>query len=776
MDKIIIKDAYENNLKHIDLEIAINSFTCVIGCSGCGKSSLVYDTIYAESQRSFLEGMAGNIYNQKLMNKPKVGKIENLRPAINVSQNFYNMNPRSTLGTLTEISYYLRALFALVCSRKDIIINENIFSYNNPKCYCPNCLGLGVESVVSEKLLIPEEDKSLIEGGIVFFKGPPEGQQQKYLQALCEHYGIDVNKKVSQLTRRERDILLYSKEKIRYKIAYKEGKRRRQHYVDLQGVVSIINDKMSQYGEYKTKMPYSKYMEKIKCHVCGGMRLKECSLAYQIAGLNYADVENMELFRLYAWLKSLGNDNVEHSKRVDAFQIINTIIDRLEVLLSLNVGHLCLNRSVTTLSGGEIQRIRIAKQLNCSLKDIIYILDEPCKGLHFRDVKNIIWATRQLVNDGNTVIAIEHNRKYIDSSDYVIELGPVGGPAGGYILSYGSKRGGAANKFCFKKACISKKFLELNDIVFRNVIHQNVTIPVGAVTCITGVSGSGKTTLMEVIYSCISSKTNMYCAKVDGVTLFKRVTWLNQSPIGKTSRSTVASYLEIFDEMRDIFSKTTDARQLKMSASFFSMNVKGGRCECCQGTGYQKIELNYLPSSYIICQECNGKRFNEDVLSVKYKGHNIQEILDAPICDIIDLFSENRKIYSILFSMVELGLSYIKLGQMSMNLSGGEAQRVKLAKALGRESRGNNLYLLDEPTSGLNDKDIEKFERVLEALHKRDETIIMIEHNMDFIARNADYVIDLGLKSGMEGGKIISEGVPESVFENKKTSLYGYTV
>lgn len=771
MEKIIIKDAYENNLKHIDLEIPLNAFTCVTGCSGCGKSSLVFDTIYAESQRGFLEGMTGNIYGQKLMNKPKVGTIENLRPALNISQNYYNVNPRSTIGTTTEISYYLRSLFAILNSSNNGIISESIFSSNNPKSFCPHCSGLGIETVVSKSLLIPDEDKTLKDGAIIFFKGSSESKEQKYLAALCEQYGIDINKKISELTEKELYILLYSDDKIKYKLSYKEGKRRKQHYVSLQGAVSAIMERVTQTDSTLSTTVYTKYMEDVPCHVCGGAKLRKDILDYKINGLNYYEVESMELSALNTWLTNFNYDNVPKNKQELVSQLISSILCKISSLIQLNVGYLCPSRTIPSLSGGERQRIRIATQLTCPLKGLIYILDEPCKGLHYRDIRSLIQSTRELIDNDNTVIAIEHNKQYIASAGNVIQLGPIGGPKGGYIINVQKKKSDYEYKLLFKTVEEAKKFITIRDINFRNIKHQDVRIPIGAITCITGVSGSGKTTLTSVVSSCFERKNCAYCKSFKTDNSIKRVLKANQAPIGKTPRSTIVSYLEIYDEIRTLFSQTELAKKLKISASSFSMNVKGGRCECCQGTGLQKIELNYLPSSYITCPECNGKRFIDKILAVTYNGKNIQEVLETPISDIIEIFKDTSKIYSVLTSMIELGLGYLKLGQMSMNLSGGEAQRIKLAKALGVPSKGHNLFILDEPTSGLNELDIERFENVLLSLQKNKDTIMIVEHNIEFIAKMADYIIDFGTVGGNAGGRIVAQGQPQYVFGCNESSL-----
>ncbi|MBD5556803.1 MAG: ATP-binding cassette domain-containing protein [Roseburia sp.] len=776
MEKINIKDAYENNLKHIDLELPLNAFTCVTGCSGCGKSSLVFDTIYAESQRGFLEGMTGNIYGQKLMNKPKVGTIENLRPSLNISQNYYNVNPRSTIGTATEISYYLRSLFSMLNSDKNNDIPENIFSSNNPKAFCENCFGLGVETVVSESLLMPDKEKSLKDGAILFFKGAPESKEQKYLQALCDYYGIDINKKITELGKKELYQLLYSNEKIKYKLSYKEGKRRKQHYVFLQGAVSAIMEKVTQLDNSLSTNIYTKYMEDVPCHVCGGAKLKKEILEYKINGLNYYEVESMELTSLNTWLQEFDYDNVLQQKKELVSQLIKSMFCKISSMIQLNLGYLCLNRTIPSLSGGERQRVRIATQLTCPLKGLIYILDEPCKGLHYRDITNIIKATRDLINKGNTVIAIEHNKQYISSADNIVELGPVGGPKGGYIISSKNKPSNYRYNLSFNADRTLEQYFEITNINFRNIKNQSVRFPIGGITCITGVSGSGKSTLALVISKCFERKSNIYSESFSGVGSIKRVIKVNQAPIGKTPRSTIVSYLEIYDEIRTMFSKTDAAKKMKVNASSFSMNVKGGRCECCQGTGFQKIELNYLPSSYITCPECEGKRFNETILSVKYNGKTIQEVLDTPISDIIEIFTESKKVISVLTNMIKLGLGYLKLGQMSMNLSGGEAQRIKLAKALGVSSGGHNLYILDEPTSGLNDLDVRKFENILISLKENQETVIIVEHNIEFISKISDYIIDFGMVGGEEGGKIAAQGMPEQVFHNKQSSLWNLDI
>lgn len=773
MGKILIRDAYEHNLKHIDLEIPLEAFTCVTGCSGCGKSSLVFDTIYAESQRGFLEGMTGNLGGQRLMSRPKVGSIENLHPALNVSQNYYNVNPRSTVGTVSEIAYYLRSLFALMNSKQSRELTESTFSSNNPKSFCPNCAGLGTVSDVSVSLLIPDREKTLRDGGILFFKGAPNGKEQRFLEALCDHYGIDIDRKVSELDGRQLNLLLYADDQVKYMLSYKEGKRRKRHYVHLRGVIPAIRDHFANRGSSNQLSAYTRFMEERPCPVCGGAKLNQGVLAYKVGDLNYGEAENMELIALSSWLREIESRYDALPKGDVVSQLVEEMTRRLGALVKLNVGYLRLGRTIPSLSDGEKQRVRIATQLTCSLRGLLYILDEPCKGLHYRDIDRIIQATRDLVERGNTVIAIEHNKRYISSADETVELGPVGGPDGGHLIEGAGRTDVSEKPLVFKPGQEMEQFFEIGNIHLRNIKGQTARFPVGGITCITGVSGSGKSTLAEVVANCFGGRSEGYCDSFGGGDSIKRTIRVNQAPVGKTPRSTIVSYLGIFDEIRSLLAKTGVARKMKIGASLFSMNVKGGRCECCQGTGMQKIELNYLPSTYIPCPECGGKRFNEKVLTVTYQGMTILDVLETPIFELTDVFKGDAKVHSVLSSMMELGLGYVRLGQMSMSLSGGEAQRIKLARALGTPSHGRNLYILDEPTSGLNDADIEKFTKVLMSLQEKGDTIVIVEHNIEFVATVADHVIDFGLVSGDAGGKIVSQGAPASVFSDESSSLYG---
>lgn len=771
-ESIIIYHANENNLKNIDVEIPLTAFSCITGPSGCGKSSLVYDTIYAESQRNFLESMSGNMYGQKLMDKPRVGEIKNLRPALNVSQHYYNVNPRSTIGTVTDVSYYLRTLYALFDREiNNVNVEANYFSFNNPSSCCDHCKGLGEEYVISEELLMPDQSKTLENGGIVYYKGSKTSQNYRYLEAICEYYKIDMSKKISDLSSKEKEVLLYRKEPIGFSIKFKTPKgRTKQKTISQKGAINELKDLLEDIDTPSTFASISKYLTKAKCTCCGGDKLKKEVLNVHIAGKNIAEVEQLSFDDLVSWISEVecGIQKLHSKEQIE--QLIFDIKRRVENLISLKLEYLTLGRSIPSLSGGEIQRVRLANQLSCSLSGIIYILDEPCKGLHYRDVNSIIKVTKSLIEKGNTVIAIEHNKQYITEADKIIELGPVGGPKGGYLIENGKTKNDYVYDIAFKKSQDADELICVYGIDYHNLKNVDIKIPYGRITCISGVSGSGKSTLAKVVADSCEKQRPLNCKRISNVSKIKKVLYVNQQPIGKTPRSTIISYLGINDSVRQLFANTEKAKKMGLTASDFSMNVSGGRCENCQGTGKKKIELTYLPDSYIKCPECQGKRFHDNVLDIKYKGCNINDVLDKPIGEIKELFDDVESIRSILQCMIDIGLDYVSLGQMSMNLSGGEAQRIKLAKCLGAKTKGNNLYILDEPTAGLNSKDIELLEKILLKLNQENETILIIEHNIEFISHVADYLVDLGMSAGNKGGETIIQGKPIEVVRDEASS------
>ena len=773
---IVVHNASENNLKNLTVEFPINKFTCVTGPSGCGKSSLVYDTIYAESQRSFFESMSGNLFGQKLMDKPDVDSIENLHPALNVSQSYYNVNPRSTVGTITDISYYLRTLFAFIYNQTNTQhVDMNFFSPNNPMSCCPACHGLGEEYIVDQNALIPDPSKSLSAGGITYYKGSKASREYKLLNSLCAHFGIDIEKKVGDLTPEELQQLLYRNDTLEIPLRFKSPNGKyRQKTIKSKGAFVELQERLHDISTPSTFSSISKYLKKVPCSCCSGLKLKKNILKIRISTYNIAELEQFSLVKLQAWLNSVRKEYKFSTYSSQIFHLLNEIQIRVDNLIDLNLEYINIGRSIPTLSGGELQRVRIANQLNCSLSGLIYILDEPCKGLHYRNVFSVVDATKRLIRKGNTVLAIEHNRQYISAADKVIELGPVGGPSGGYLVKEYQGQTFFHSNVSFKSLKPCDEYMEFRGITYHNLCNIDISLPIGKITCITGVSGSGKSSLAEVIEETCLNRPSAHCISSINISKIKRVMRVNQQPIGKTPRSTIVSYLGIYDVIRELFAKTDTAKALNLTASDFSMNTAGGRCEYCQGTGKQKIELSYLPETYITCPECMGQRFNKSVLSVKYRGYNINDVLTTPIFELISIFSDNELISNSLQCVIDIGLGYLSLGQMSMNLSGGEAQRIKLAKYLSVKAKGHGLYILDEPTSGLNDVDIQKIENILCELSQHGESILIIEHNLEFIAKVADYMIDLGCAAGDNGGKIVIEGMPTTVIKNKKSSWFSF--
>lgn len=769
---IIVHNATENNLKNLTVGFPLGQFTCVTGPSGCGKSSLVFDTLYAESQRNFLVSMSGNMFGQKLMDKPKVDHIENLRPALNISQKYYNANPRSTVGTITDISYYLRTLFAFIINQQSgSRWDMNHFSANNPASCCPRCKGLGEEYVISEQAIIPDKTKTLANGGILYYKGTKASREYKLLQAICKYYGIDINKKVSELTDKEREMLLYRKEKETFSIRFKTPKGKIKTWsITEQGVVPELETKLKGISKASTLDSIEKYLTKQPCSECQGRKLNKDLLDDRIVGYSIGDVELLPAEELKEWCRDVRTEYADSTY----FDQINSLLSEIELrtqhLIDLKLEYISVGRSVPTLSGGELQRVRLATQLDCSLAGLIYILDEPCKGLHYKNVSSIVQTTQDLVKKGNTVIAIEHNDQYIASAQHIIEMGPEGGPLGGHVTSEHSGGRDFEYHLDFKIPRKAKKSVKMKGISYRNLKAIDVQIPIGCVTCISGVSGSGKSSLTDIIEEVCNRGESEFCASVSGNTYIKKVMRVNQQPIGKTARSTVISYLDIYKPIREVFAKTDAAKKLGLQSSDFSMNMSGGRCECCQGTGKQKIELSYLPESYIICPECGGRRFHEDILSVTYKGYTINDILDMNIHSLLSVFKDLESVYSVLCCMEEIGMGYVSLGQMSMTLSGGEAQRIKLAKYLRLTSKGGSLYILDEPTAGLSKKDIGRLASVVNKLSDNGETIIIIEHNIEFISHIADHLIDLGSIAGNAGGNTVIEGDPQTVMSIEGSS------
>lgn len=771
MENLSIINAKTNNLKGITLDIPLNQFSCITGVSGCGKSSLAYDTIYAESYRNLLECLISNVYGQKILDKPLVDSILNLKPSIVVSQNNYNTNPRSTIGTLSDLSTYIRSIFKLIINLENSIeLPNNYFSFNNPESYCKKCKGTGISPSISLSSIIPNEDLSLNDGAISYYKGSSSSREQKTLSAICEKHNIDMNIPFKSLSSKDKDFLLYNPKADNLNIRYKSLNKYKSKKISVKGVFVTLSDMISDIDTPSVFTKISKYLIYDTCNDCNGLKLNNQVLSYKICNSNISEVENLPLTNLSEWISDLLTFYKTHNFYDDLVKLTDAILSQVSVMINLKLSHLSVSRSIPSLSSGELQRIRLANQLNCDLNGLIYILDEPCKGLHPLDIQNIIDATFNLVKKGNTVIAIEHNKKYINNCNNIIELGPVGGSNGGYLLDTDLSQ--YDYNFTFKDTQNFDDFIEIKDINFRNIKNQNIKFPIGKITCITGVSGSGKSSLVSVILKNVLNSTPLFCKEYFSPVVFKKVEYVNQQPIGKTPRSTVISFLDIYDDIRNILSQTPKALELNLSSSDFSMNTAGGRCESCQGYGKIKVDINHLPDSYITCSTCNGKRFNNDILSVNLDNKNIYEILNMSILQACDFFKDYESIHRKLLPSLELGVEYIKLGQMSMTLSGGEAQRMKLAKCLTQKKSGKKIFFFDEPTSGLHTKDIDKFSNIIQKLSNLGETVVIIEHNFEFISCISDYIIDMGKSFGSNGGTISTHGVTKDVIENPNSSLY----
>lgn len=771
MKEITIKNATENNLKGIDASIPYYKLTVVSGNSGSGKSSLVYDTIYAESQRLMSESLIENTFGMRLMDKPNVEKIENLCPAISISQNSYNFNPNSTVGSYTDIAENIRRLFAVVAratNKKNYVPRD--FSAQQSEYRCPICGGTGKRLYLCDDKIIPDERVRLSDGGITYFTGAKNSYEMRLLEMVCERHNINLDATVNELSSKEKDILMKG-DGEKYSVKFERGtKKNCQHTIIFNGVKGILGEQYKKINSPMIQKQLAKYLDYRECDACGGKQFLKNILDIRILKNNINEVFDMELSELLSWCDKVDKFYKTKDESSIISEILNLIKTDLCTIEALDIGYLTLSRSIPTLSGGEHQRLRLARQVSGALVEILYILDEPCKGLHRVDVWKIEKVIKDLIKKGNTVIAIEHNKHFISQADNVITIGPGSGPQGGKIVPN--------EKITVGRTALKKdirhcdNYISFSGINKNNIKNESCKIPLRAITCITGVSGSGKSTLAyNVIYESLIHGRNICCDKINVPSTFGKVFYVSQTPIGKNARSSVISYLKIYDEIRNIFSKIKVNNKMYKS-SFFSTNVVGGRCEKCLGSGKIQIDSKFFSNSYIKCDECDGTGFLSNILCVKYKGKNIHDVLQMSIADALDFFKSNDKICTMLQCIKQMGLEYIKLGQLSKNLSGGEAQRIKLAKALGENSGKDNIYILDEPTSGLSEYDTNKISSVIQNIVNEGGTVLIIDHNTSFISQNADYIIDFGFSGGKNGGVILDQGYLNEVYSRKKASIW----
>ncbi|MBR2798060.1 MAG: excinuclease ABC subunit UvrA [Clostridia bacterium] len=921
INEIIIKGAREHNLKNVNLVIPRNKLIVMTGLSGSGKSSLAFDTIYAEGQRRYVESLSS--YARQFlgqMEKPDVDYIEGLSPAISIDQKTTSRNPRSTVGTVTEIHDYLRLMYArigvphcpkcgkpiqqqtvdqivdqilalpertklmilapvvrgrkgefvklledmtkqgyvraridgelcelsdppkLVKNKKhtveividrlvvrpdiqqrltdsletamklaeglvvasvidgeDTLFSQNyacpdcgisigelaprMFSFNNPYGACPTCSGLGMLMKIDPAIVIPDRSLSLNQGAIQvsgWNSGEFDSMAHTYLTALSEQYGFSLDTPVKDLPESALSILLYGTNGEKVKIHYTRGDGGGTFSAPFEGIVANLERRYRETNSDAMKSLYEGYMSQIPCPDCGGKRLKKESLAVTIKDRNIAEISDLSVQDCRAFFDGI---TLTERERIIAHQILKEIQSRLGFLTDVGLGYLTLSRSAGTLSGGEAQRIRLATQIGSGLVGVLYILDEPSIGLHQRDNRRLLNSLKGLRDLGNTLIVVEHDEETMLDADWIVDVGPGAGIHGGEIVAEGTPDEIMANPASLTGQYLSgKKFvpvptsrrepsgwLTIRGARTNNLKNIDVKLPLGVITCVTGVSGSGKSSLVnEILYKSLSRTLNRSRQRagahdgIDGVEQLNKIIAIDQSPIGRTPRSNPATYTGLFDMIRDVFAATPDAKARGYKPNRFSFNVKGGRCEACSGDGIIKIEMHFLSDVYVPCEVCKGRRYNRETLEVRYKGKNIYEVLEMTVDEALEFFRPIQKIARKLETMRDVGLGYVKLGQPATTLSGGEAQRVKLATELSRQATGRTIYVLDEPTTGLHVADVERLIQVLDRLAESGNTVVVIEHNLDVI-KTADYIIDLGPEGGDGGGTVVTTGTPEAV-------------
>lgn len=922
---IKIRGACENNLKHLDVDIPRNEFVVLTGLSGSGKSSLAFETIYAEGQRRYMESLSS--YARQFlgqMEKPNVESIEGLPPAISIDQKSTNRNPRSTVGTVTEIYDYFRLLYARIgiphcpkCGRviskqtvdqmvdqimslpertkiqllapvvrgrkgrhekvlerakksgyvrviidgnlyelsEDIALDKNIkhtieivvdrlvvkpgiekrltdsvenvlnlaegllivdtmdgnflsfsqsfscpdcqismdeieprsFSFNNPFGACPSCYGLGYKMEFDEQLMIPDPSLSIAEGAIVVLGWQSCTDKGSYtraiLDALAREYNFSLDTPFQDYPKKIHDIIIHGTDGKKVKVYYTGQRGSGVYDVAFEGLIKNVERRYRETASDSIKQEYETFMRVTPCQTCHGQRLKQTSLAVTVGDKNIAEVTSLSIEKLTRFLEEL---TLTDQQMLIGKQVLKEIRARVGFLMDVGLDYLTLSRATGTLSGGEAQRIRLATQIGSGLVGVAYILDEPSIGLHQRDNDKLLNTLKHLRDLGNTLIVVEHDEDTMRAADCVVDIGPGAGEHGGELVAIGTAEEIMKNEKSITGAYLSGRvkipvpkvrrkptgWMKVLSAKEHNLKNINVAFPLGVMTCVTGVSGSGKSSLVnEILYKRLARDLNHARLipgehrGIEGEELLDKVIDIDQSPIGRTPRSNPATYTGVFDQIRDLFAATQDAKAKGYKKGRFSFNVKGGRCEACGGDGIIKIEMHFLPDVYVPCEVCRGKRYNRETLEVKYKGKSIYDVLNMTVEEAVEFFRPVPSICRKLEALNDVGLSYIRLGQPSTTLSGGEAQRIKLASELGKRSTGKTIYILDEPTTGLHFADVHKLVEILQRLSEGGNTVVVIEHNLDVI-KTADYIIDIGPEGGDRGGTVIAKGTPEEVAKN----------
>lgn len=808
---IVVKGAHQHNLKHIDIKIPRNKLVVLTGVSGSGKSSLAFDTIYAEGQRRYVDTLStyARQYVEQ-MGKPLVEYIVGLSPVIAIEQKTVSNNPRSTVGTITEITNYLRLLYSRigiqhcvhcgcelersmsVCPRCDApftTLSAAHFSPNTAYGMCQACNGLGTQLEVDLALVIDQPHLSLLDGACRWYGDVRKKSKSKHaiatLQGLSEFYGVDLEIPWRDLPQTFQNALLYGTGDDNIRISFLDGHRQVESNRPFQGVIYHLKRLFHETKSEELRLFYASFMSKQLCPSCHGTRLFAEALTVLLGNKNISEVSGLSIDAVIDWLLHLFETLPEEILEVGS-EALNELGRRLQLLLDVGLHYLTLDRSAPTLSGGEGQRIRLASQIGLDLVGLLYVLDEPSIGLHPRDQRALIQTLQHIRDMGNTVLVVEHDEETMRAADWLIDVGPGAGEFGGTIVAEGSPEQVQAHPHSLtgrylrgelsitapndgRSRSPEQGWLSIFGAHLHNLQHTDVHIPLGLFTCITGVSGSGKSSLIEgTLYPALQNALNGTSVemgpfeRIDGLERMKKVITITQDPIGRTPRSNPATYVGVFDLIRDVFVQTPEAQARGYNAGRFSFNVKGGRCEACQGSGQYKIDMHFLSDVWVTCKECKGTRFNEETLEIRYRGKTITEVLDLDVHEALTFFSDQPKLLHILQTMHNVGLDYIKLGQSATTLSGGEAQRIKLASELCRPASGRTLYILDEPTTGLHFHDIQRLLDILHRLAHRGNTVIVVEHNLDVI-KTADWIIDLGPEGGDRGGQIVAAGPPDVI-------------
>lgn len=759
---IIIHGARENNLKNININIPLNKSNVVIGVSGSGKSSLVYDVIFKESQRAFLENLNLNISSNLIATPADVEKIENLPAAFSVSQHSFNKNPRSTLGTFTDISKYLRSIFSIIIN--DLYqenLKDNDFSSNNPKSCCSKCNGTGIEYFSDISKIIPDKFKTLNNDALPYFSSSKNTGEFELLKKYCLDVNIPMDKPLNQLSKIKIDQLLYSTSNNSYELRYKNAKGKyRTKKAIFKGAVLVIEENLKDINKPSVYKNIHSFIKVGKCSCCKGLKLNNKLLNYKILNKNISEVENLNLNELLKWLTEL-SDNY---KSDDIEKIVDMISKKINSLIKMKLNYLSLSRTIPSLSGGELQRVRISNQLNNPLIGVMYIFDEPCKGLHHKDLPFIINGIKSLIEKNNTIISIEHNYQFISEMDNIIYMGPSGGTKGGQIISKDEfEKLNDIKQVDYKKRK-NKDLIIYKKINKNNLIDFKCTVPTRGITALVGVSGTGKSTLLHSMYNKFQNQDYILQNTFDNTEL-TQMYLLNQQPIHKNKKSKIVTYLDVFDNIRRMYAEIDLAKTNNFDISYFSFNSDNGKCNKCNGIGEIKMEMSFLQDIYVKCDDCNGTGYNNKVLDIEYKGYNIAEFLNLELQEVVDLIPSNNVLYKKLKILIDLGLNYVKLNQTSMSLSGGEAQRIKLAKVLGKTKNEGVSYLLDEPTTGLSKIDINRLSKLLHKISEKNQ-VIVIEHNEEFIKSNVDYIVDLGTEGGSAKKDKATEGFYDEIISN----------